>query len=318
MYKYNKIYLVSLTIFGFLFMNYCYSAEVVKTHPLVRNGVSLFLQQHFDDSLEPISQVLLAHGLTYSSHEFDVDFKDYSLVKALVNAGFSVWLLDIAGYGRSEEVSDGFRIDSDYAANDVVSAIKYIRQISGSPKIDLLGWSWGTVTASRAAILETDWVSSLILYAPLFHAFSRNKPTDSKHKNTWAHAASDFQADSEGNILPHLLEKEVMNTYLANCWKYDGDSSPNGGRMDLAAGLSKILIQAPQLTMPVLVLAGTKDPSVNIKSAKHHFALLPANEKNRFVIIEGGSHVLMLEKPFYQQFQREVISFLIRTKISHD
>ncbi|MCR5735007.1 MAG: hypothetical protein K6G22_10410 [Lachnospiraceae bacterium] len=88
-------------------------------YPLERNGTELFLSALSVKDARPEKNILLVHGVTYSSHEFDIDYKDYSLARALAREGYCVWRLDIAGFGRSGEVSDGFLPDSDYAAEDM-------------------------------------------------------------------------------------------------------------------------------------------------------------------------------------------------------
>ena len=84
---------------------------------------------------------MLVHGLTYSSHEFNVDYKDYSLAKYFARRNYDVWLLDIAGYGQSQEVEDGFMPNSDYAAEDIAAAAKFILGKSKAESLDVLGWS---------------------------------------------------------------------------------------------------------------------------------------------------------------------------------
>ena len=113
--------------------------------PLERNGYKL----HFDcmkrAGTTPKKNILLVHGLTYSSHEFDVNYGDYSLARFLADQGYAVWRLDVAGYGQSQAVEDGFLPNSDYAAEDVAAAAAAVVKMSGEKKIDVLGWSWGTV-----------------------------------------------------------------------------------------------------------------------------------------------------------------------------
>ena len=79
---------------------------VTDVVPLERNGINLHLQRMFSEEAPGDRQLLLVHGLTYSSHEFDVDTGDYSLARFLASNGFTVWMLDIAGYGSSQEVED--------------------------------------------------------------------------------------------------------------------------------------------------------------------------------------------------------------------
>ena len=100
----------------------------------------------------------MIHGLTYSSHEFDVDYKDYSLSRFLARNGYNVWLLDITGYGQSDPIENGFIADSNYAAEDIHAAVKFISEQNGQRKIDILGWSWGTVTTNDL-IVNVDYDS---------------------------------------------------------------------------------------------------------------------------------------------------------------
>lgn len=93
-----------------------------ETFPLERNGIPLHLDCVKKDGTTPAGQILLIHGATYSSHEFDIDYQDYSLVRRLAREGYAVWRLDIAGYGRSGPVEDGFMPDTAYAAEDINAA----------------------------------------------------------------------------------------------------------------------------------------------------------------------------------------------------
>ncbi len=50
---------------------------------LERNGLALHLQEINVSGSEPENNILLIHGVTYSSHEFDIDYEDYSLARKL-------------------------------------------------------------------------------------------------------------------------------------------------------------------------------------------------------------------------------------------
>ncbi len=136
-------------------------------YPLERNGIALHLDRMIAEGETPIKNILLVHGVTYSSFEFDIDYKDYSLVRRLVGEGYAVWRLDIAGFGQSEQVKDGFLPDSDYATEDINAAVKAIINETGVDRIDVLGWSWGTVTTGRFVAKHPEHVNRLILYAPI-------------------------------------------------------------------------------------------------------------------------------------------------------
>ena len=138
------------------------TAYKVTDYPFSRNGIDLHLDCTKLDGATPQKNILLTHGVTYSSHEFDVDYKDYSLARLLAREGYAVWKLDIAGFGQSGDVKDGFIPDSDYAAEDINAAVEKIVSESGQDKIDILGWSWGTVTASRYAAKHSEHLNRLV------------------------------------------------------------------------------------------------------------------------------------------------------------
>ena len=290
-----------------------------KQHPLQRKNIDLFLQQSTNEvcaasQSNTATPILLLHGLTYSSHEFDVQHENYSLVNTLLRECKTVWSLDIAGYGRSAPVSDGFQPDTNYAADDIRAAVQHITSLTDQTnEIDLLGWSWGTNTATRYIENYPDDhdVRRMVLYAPLINAFDGNPAElDAFHANNWDHAASDFQVDADGNIDYTIAEPPVVHELLSNCWRYDQNSSPNGGRRDLLAGSDVQLFDPSQLDVPVLMIGGSEDPLLYLDLLKKGFDQLPRRDESKLVIIEGASHIMMLEKACHEQFQDAVVDFL--------
>lgn len=284
------------------------SAEINReVFPIERNGIKLHLECYSSSSEG--KPLLLMHGVTYSSHEFDVNYGDYSLARFFADNGFDVWLLDIAGFGQSGEVEDGFMPDSDYATEDIACAVKFILEHSGREKINILGWSWGTVTSGRFAAKYPGLVKKLVLYAPIFRGVADVKVEEPFHYNTWLHAAEDFQVKDDKTIDYDIVEPEVLNTLISNCWKFDKDSSPNGGRRDILVTPEKKLIPTEKFSMPVLIIAGSKDPYVSADLSEKIFASL-SNKNSRLEIIDGAAHAMMLEKPYYKIFRNKVLDFL--------
>ena len=287
------------------------SAETTFTvtgYPLSRNGVDLHLDCTAADGTTPKKNILLTHGVTYSSHEFDIDYKDYSLVRFLAKQGYAVWKLDIAGFGQSGEVKDGFIPDSDYAAQDIDAVVELIVEKSGQDKIDILGWSWGTVTASRYAAKHTEHLDRLVLYAPILSGIGDYEVTEDFHHNTWEHAADDFQRDEDGGFDYAITEREMIEMFCSSCWHYDGEQSPNGGRRDICVDKSVRLIDLSAITVPTLVICGTSDPYLNYDLVDSSLDSLP--EGSALEMIDGGAHVIMYEKPYYHAFQSKLIGFL--------
>ena len=277
-------------------------------YPLERNGIPLHLDCMIRGGQVPDRHILLTHGVSYSSHEFDIDYEDYSLVRFLCRKGYAVWRLDIAGFGQSGAVSDGFLPDSDYAAEDIHAAVEKIVSVSGQDRIDLLGWSWGTVTAGRYTAKYPDRVNKLVLYAPILCGIGKAEVTEAFHHNSWEHAAEDFQHDPSGNIDYGIADRVLTEMFCSSCWHYDGEYSPNGGRRDICVDSSEKLIDLSALRVPTLILCGDRDSYVNYDLLRSAPDLLPEGSAVR--VIPGAAHVLMYEKPFYHEFQKELMGFL--------
>jgi pimeloyl-ACP methyl ester carboxylesterase len=59
-------------------------------------------------------------------------------------------------------------VDTAIAVKDVGSAVDHILQKRGVPKINLMGWSWGTAIMGMYTAEHYDKVNRLVLYAPLW------------------------------------------------------------------------------------------------------------------------------------------------------
>lgn len=283
-------------------------AYTYAEYPLERAGVALHLDRMCVEGTEPDRNILLIHGVTYSSHEFDIDYEDYSLVRALAREGYAVWRLDIAGFGQSGEVGDGFLPDSDYAAEDIHAAVDRICEVSGQDRIDLFGWSWGTVTAGRCAAKYPEHIGKLVLYAPILSGIGEYEVTEYFHHNTWEHAVDDFQRTEAGAFNHAITDPVVIELLASSSWHYDRESSPNGGRRDICVDESQLLIDLDQITMPTLVICGDQDPYLNYDLVYDVLDHLP--EGSALEVIEGASHVAYIEKPYHRGFQDRLVRFL--------
>ena len=284
---------------------YCYTE-----YSLERNAVSLHLDCVSMYEVKPDLNILLVHGSTYSSHEFDIDYKDYSLVRRLAREGYAVWRLDIAGYGRSEQVEDGSIIDTSYAAEDINAAVNRIVELSGQEKIDVLGWSWGTMTAGQFAVKYPTHLGKLILYAPIVSGLGEQEITESFSHNTWDSAAEDFQRNDDGSFKTDITDPLLIELFCSSCWHYDGDSSPNGWCRDAFVSPTIRLIQLDRITVPTLLIYGDYDPNLDYEQLSHALDLLP--EGSEMCIIKDGSHIVMYEETHYHEFQNQIISFLLQ------
>lgn len=215
---------------------------------------------------------------------------------------------DIAGFGQSDNVEDGYIPDSDYAAEDIAAAVDRIIGETGHERIDILGWSWGTVTVSRFASKNPDHIRKLVLYAPILTGVGEYEVTEAFHHNTWEHAADDFQRCEDGTFDYSITDKNVIDIICSNCWHYAGEYSPNGGRRDICVSEDTDLIDLKKLTNPTLIICGGNDPYLNYDKIHNAKELLP--DGSAVEIIDGGSHVIMIEKPYYHEFRDRLMKFL--------
>ncbi|MDR2176287.1 MAG: alpha/beta hydrolase [Synergistaceae bacterium] len=286
-----------------------FAAEILtEVFPLERNGVALHLARYQTEEPGEKIPLLMVHGLTYSSHEFDLDYGDYSLARFFARNGYAVWLLDIAGYGSSQKVEDGFMPNSDYAAEDIAAAARRITEVSKTAKLNVLGWSWGTVTSGRFAAKYPEFVDKLVLYAPIVAGLAAIKVAEPYHQNTWAHAAEDFQVKADKSIDYDIVEPPVAATFLSNCWRYDGAGSPNGGRRDLLVDPKERLIPTAAVKAPTLLIVGDRDGYVTTALCEEALKTLPKGSELK--ILKGAAHAMMMEKPYYREFREAVLAFL--------
>ena len=310
----KKILLMCLSVYLWLsfFTLSSVSANEIFTEvvPLDRNGISLHLKRYIEQDGKKKRPILFVHGVTYSSHEFDVDYGDYSLARYFAKHGFEVWLLDISGFGSSGNVEDGFLPDSDYATGDIEAAVRCILKRHDLSSMDILGWSWGTVTSGRFAARHPELVHRLVLYSPIVAGLGDVRVEEPFHKNTWEHAAEDFQRTADGNIDFNIVEKAVADTYISNAWRYDKDSSPNGGRRDLLVSSTIRLIPTAEIKAPVLIIAGSNDPYVTPALCEEAYRTLGSKD-SQLVILPGAAHAMFMERPYYKDFREKVRAFLI-------
>ena len=185
---------------------------------------------------------------------------------------------------------------------------KRIARITEQDKIDILGWSWGTVTVGRFAGKYGEHINRIVLYAPILSGIGEYEITDDFHHNTWEHAADDFQRDEDGGFDHNITDPAVIELFCSGCWHYDGEYSPNGGRRDVCVSEEEKLIDLNKLKAPTLVICGDNDPYLNYNLVSTSLDSLP--EGSKLEIIKGGSHVVYIERPFYRDFQDRLMRFL--------
>ncbi len=120
--------------------------------------------------------VLFVHGATFPSKTgFDFELPGGSWMDIAASQGFDAYCVDVRGYGHStrpaamaEPTQDNPPFaDTDDAVKDVGLAVDFILQRRNVPKLNLVGWSWGTAITGTFTARNNNKIERLVLYAPL-------------------------------------------------------------------------------------------------------------------------------------------------------
>ncbi|TWG89437.1 alpha-beta hydrolase superfamily lysophospholipase [Mesorhizobium sp. J18] len=141
------------------------AADVTRKDMTVSSapGIDLFVRQVRDEDVETRrGPVLLLHGARVGGlASFDVDVDQLSLAEDLAEAGHTVYIADLRGYGRSSfpPAMDGDRFGSApavptaEAVEDVKAVLDEIASRHGSEAVGAMGWATGShwLAATEAA-----------------------------------------------------------------------------------------------------------------------------------------------------------------------
>ena len=304
--------------------------------PSVDEGIQLHVRNTRPDGLNafrPERTLLFVHGATYPSDTmFGLKIDGESWMDFIARHGYDVYSMDVRGFGRSTrppEMNVPARdnppvVNTDDGVRDFGAVVDHIRQRRGIPRLNLMGWSWGTVIAGAYASSHPDAVERLVMYAPLWMRKTpgglrvdgemgayRTVTADAARQRWLNGVAADRQQD--------LIPPGVFEAW----WKANMEADPIGASMTPPGvrAPNGLLAEAPKywegdtryydpsgIRAPVLLVVGDWDVDTPAYMAQAILASLGSREK-RLVIIGEGTHHLMLERNRVQMF-REVQGFL--------
>lgn len=264
--------------------------------------------------------VLFIHGATFSGRLYDIPHPAVNWLQAAAEAGFCAHALDIRGYGLSKPAAmppDRPYARASQAVEDIADAVDWISARHGGGPVSLVGWSWGTVTASLyAAGTGREKVAALVLYAPI-HA---------EHNADWIDLLADpadrtrlralgpyrrvtlaeTRARWDAQLPPGAAwrEEEVLQALVGASLADDGDAEateppsfrvPNGTFVDLWECFNgRPLTDPGAIRCPTLLIRGSQDPTSTRSDALALLDRLGAEDR-AYVEIAGGTHFLNAE-----------------------
>ncbi len=305
--------------------------------PAKEPGIQLHVRNKRPEGMTkfgPERIVLFVHGATYPSETgFDIALGGLSWMDYVAYCGWDAYIMDLRGYGRSTRPPEMSQpadknpplVNTDVAVRDVSAVVDHILARRGVPRINLVGWSWGTVIMGAYTAQNNAKVGRLVLYAPLW--LLKDAPPIGGAGPLGAYRTVTKAAARERIVrgIPKERQEEInpsmwFDAYWAANMVTDPEGAaqsppilraPNGIIEDLRkywmAG--KPYYDPSQITVPTLVILAEWDQDTPPYMAQEVFAKLTKAPHKRHVLIGEGTHALCLEKNRVQLF-REVQLFL--------
>jgi len=287
------------------------------------------------NAFRPERTVLFVHGATYpASTAFDLSLGGTSWMEYIAGRGYDVYLLDLRGYGRStrpkemdgKPEANGPIVRGDTAVKDISTVVDFILKRRNIPRLNLLGWSWGTTLMATYTTRNADKVERLVLYAPVW---IRQTPSliqvgsgplgayrmvnRDQAKQRWYLGVGE---DKKAALIP----AGWFDAWADATWATDPVGArmsppvvraPNGVIADINDSFfaGKPYFDPSKITVPTLVIGAEWDQDVPPYMPQTLFPWLVNSPGKRYVELAEGTHTIMMETNRLSLFE-EVQAFL--------
>jgi pimeloyl-ACP methyl ester carboxylesterase len=281
-------------------------------------------------SFRPERTVLFVHGSVFPAHTtFDLQLDGISWMDYIAARGYDVWLLDVRGYGKSTRPKEMAEkpeanppiVRTDTAIKDVSTVIELILARRNIPRLELIGWSWGTALIGIYTTRNPGKVERLVLYAPNWIRTTASPLVNAGPVGIPAYGMMrkdryrevmlvGVPEDKKATILP----AGWFETFTDAIWATDPVGAqmnppvlrfPNGAQQDVVEYWSagKPLYDPAKITVPTLVVGAEWDGTNPPYMRQTLFPLLVNSPGKRYVEIAEGSHAIMLQKNRLKLFE---------------
>lgn len=284
-------------------------------------GIELYLRSKHPAAgapRTPARTVLLLHGADFpGSTLFDLPLAGQSWMDYIAASGFDAWCVDLRGHGRSTRPADLSQppeatpplVRGDVALRDVAAAVAHIRQARGVDRIVLGGWGWGALLAARFAAETPALIDRLVLVAPPWIGQPAAAGGTLPGHRTLTRAAarqilSEGAPEAERGALfpPGWFEHWADATFATDPEGARRVPSvlrvPNGPAQDAAEfwAAGRPWFDPARIAAPALVAVGEWDAVAPPSRSLPLFQAMTASAGKRFVVLDRGTHGLMLQR----------------------
>jgi pimeloyl-ACP methyl ester carboxylesterase len=300
--------------------------------PALDPGIDIYVRNKRPASLtafRPERTVLYVHGATYpASTSFDLALDGVSWMDYLAARGYDVYLLDVRGYGRSTRPPEmasspdahGPIVRGDTAVRDIGAVVDFILARRNIPRLNLIGWSWGTSLMATFATQNPGKVERLALYAP---GWIRKTPSlvpvapgklGAWRATTRAQALARWLTGVPEDKKLTLIPAGWFDQWADAAWADDPVGAqqsppviraPNGVLADSAEYWSsnRPYYDPAKITVPTLLVHGEWDQDLPPYMAQTLFPLLVNAPTKRYVMLAEGTHTMIMEKNRLELFK---------------
>ena len=272
-------------------------------------------------AFRPERTLLFVHGATYPAHtSFDLKLDGLSWMDYIAARGYDVYLLDLRGYGRStrpQEMDQAPDANAPIvrgvtAVTDISAVVDFILKRRSIPRLNLLGWSWGTTLMATYTTQNPGKVERLVLYAP---AWIRTTPSLSRPAGPLGAYRTVAREQAKTRWLTGVPEDKKATLIPAGWFETWADATfatdPVGAKMapptlrapygvqqdgDEFFSAGKPYYDPARITVPTLLVHAEWDRDTPAYMAQTLFPLLVNAPGKRYVQLPEGTHTIMMEK----------------------
>ena len=309
------------------------SPQVVMEEMMVPSepGIEIYVRNKRPADMtafRPERTLLFVHGATYPANtSFDLKLDGVSWMEHIAARGYDVYLLDLRGYGKStrpkemDEKPDANPpiVRGVTAVKDISAVVDFILARRGIPRLNLMGWSWGTTLMATYTTQNPGKVERLVLYAP---AWIRTTPSLSRAPGPLGAYRMVARDQAKTRWLTGVPEDKKAALIPAGWFESWADATfatdpvgarmtppvlraPNGVQQDgdefFSAG--KPYYDPAKVTVPTLLVHAEWDRDTPGYMAQTLFPLLVNAPGKRYVQLPEGTHTIMMEKNRFMLFE---------------
>jgi pimeloyl-ACP methyl ester carboxylesterase len=295
-------------------------------------GIEIFVRNKRPANMtafRPERTVVFVHGATYPAHTaFDLKLDGVSWMEYIASRGYDVYLLDLRGYGKStrpaemseEAAKNPPLVRGDTAVKDIGTVVDFVLARRNIPRVNLLGWSWGTTLMATYTSENNAKVERLVLYAPSWIRQTPSLvqtgpgPTPAYRTVTREMAFTRWMTGVPEDKKATLIPAGWFDAWADATFASDPDGAkmnppvlraPNGVVQDGLDffGAGKPYYDPSKITVPTLLVLAEWDRDTPPYMAQTLFPLLVNSPGKRFVMLAEGTHTIVMERNRIKLFE---------------